>query len=322
MDTEIIEWLSTGPTWMQYRVRMDLEGVTSDDPHLLSVRDAMVEDVTNAGLLSGVDSWPAAPLKRHNDSSHALHTLVFLSELGFRVGDPQLKPLVDKILDFLDNNGIPLNLFNISAAYGGSGEDQPGWMLCDAPLMVYALTLLGLENDERLLNARQKLTTYIRDNGWPCTVSQSLGKFRGPGRKSDPCPYATLLMVQLLATKPQPGEENALQTGVESLLSFWEMRKEKKMYLFGMGSDFLKLKAPLIWFDLLHVLDVFSNLPFVYQDERFLEMLSILKAKADTQGRFTAESIYMPWKNWDFGQKKVPSYWITFLSQRILNKVA
>ena len=29
MDAGIIEWLSTGPAWMQYRVRMDLEGLTS-----------------------------------------------------------------------------------------------------------------------------------------------------------------------------------------------------------------------------------------------------------------------------------------------------
>lgn len=148
-----------------------------------------------------------------------------------------------------------------------------------------------------------------------------MGKFRGPGRKSDPCPYATLLMVQLLATNPQPGEEQALQIGCESLLSFWQQRKEKKMYLFGMGTDFLKLKAPLIWFDLLHFLDVFSRLPFVYKDDRFLEMVTILESKQDSEERFTAQSIYMPWKGWEFGQKKTPSYWITFLAHRILQRV-
>lgn len=321
MDAAILDWLSTGPAWMQHRVRMDLEGLTPDDSRLISARTAMAADLDVAGLLTSLHSWPAAPLKRHNDSSHALHTLVFLSELGIQAGDPPINALVDGILNLLDNDGIPLNLFNISAAYGGGGEDQPGWMLCDAPLMVYVLTLLGQEKDERLLKARRQLSAYVYENGCPCTVSKSLGRFRGPGRKSDPCPYATLLMMQLLTTNPQPGEEKALHSGAESLLSFWQQRKEKKMYLFGMGSDFLKLKAPLIWFDLLHFLDVFSRLPFVYQDERFQEMLSILKAKADTQGRFTAESIYMPWKKWDFGQKKVPSYWITFLAQRILNKV-
>ncbi len=184
---------------------------------------------------------------------------------GSTPADAQLSPAVEKILTLTDDDGIPLNVFNISPGYGGTGQDQSAWMLCDAPLMVYALTLLGMGDDDRVRGARKKLTGLVSENGWPCSVSQDLGKFRGPGRKSDPCPYATLLMVQMLATNPQPGEEEALQTGCESLLSFWQQRKEKKMYLFGMGTDFLKLKAPLIWFDLLHFLDVFSKIPAVRQ---------------------------------------------------------
>ena len=94
------------------------------------------------------------------------------------------------------------------------------------------------------------------------------------------------------------------------------------MYLFGMGTDFLKLKAPLIWFDLLHFLDIFSHLPIVFKDERFLEIVAVLESKMDAEEYFTPESIYMPWKGWDFGQKKIPSYWITFLAHRILHKIA
>ena len=47
------------------------------------------------------------------------------------------------------------------------------------------------------------------------------------------------------------------------LLSHWKQRKEKKYYLFGMGSDFRKLKYPYVWYDILHVCEVLSRLPFV-----------------------------------------------------------
>ncbi len=34
------------------------------------------------------------------------------------------------------------------------------------------------------------------------------------------------------------------------------MRGQKKYFLFGIGTDFHKLKYPLIWYDILHVSDV------------------------------------------------------------------
>jgi hypothetical protein len=47
-------------------------------------------------------------------------------------------------------------------------------------------------------------------------------------------------------------------------------------------------------------------------------MMAILRSKADDEGRYTAESVYLAWKDWEFGQKKTPSRWVTFLALRIL----
>jgi len=33
------------------------------------------------------------------------------------------------------------------------------------------------------------------------------------------------------------------------------------------------------------------------------------------------ESIYMPWKGWDFRQKKQPSEWMSFCIERIGNRI-
>ena len=50
------------------------------------------------------------------------------------------------------------------------------------------------------------------------------------------------------------------------------------------------------------------------------EMTEIVRAKADNQGKYTPESEWKAWKDWDFGQKKQPSRWLTFLVLRMLVK--
>jgi hypothetical protein len=88
-----------------------------------------------------------------------------------------------------------------------------------------------------------------------------------------------------------------------------------------MGTDFLKLKYPFVWYDLLHVVDILSRFPFAYRDPRFQEMLAALIVQSDSQGRYTAGSMYQVWKGWSFADKKTPSPWLTFLVLRMLERV-
>jgi len=90
---------------------------------------------------------------------------------------------------------------------------------------------------------------------------------------------------------------------------------------FCYGSGFLKLKAPLIWYDILHLLSVLVKFDWVKKDERFIELFNIIKQKASPFGKYYAESVWREWKDWDFGQKKKPSSWITYLVYLIENLV-
>ncbi|PKN31800.1 MAG: hypothetical protein CVU63_22050 [Deltaproteobacteria bacterium HGW-Deltaproteobacteria-20] len=109
----------------------------------------------------------------------------------------------------------------------------------------------------------------------------------------------------------------ACRAGAEVLLSLWRDSRERHPYMFFMGTDFRKLKAPLVWYDLLHVLDVLSRFPWLRGDGRLASMADVLRAKADDGGRFTPESVWMPWRDWEFGQKREPSRWVTLLAWRI-----
>ena len=209
---------------------------------------------------------------------------------------------------------------NIGPSHGGSGQDTGGWALCDAPNLVYALIKFGLGDDPRVKKAVEYLVDLVQDFGWPCAVSKELGSFRGPGRKGDPCPYANLAMLKVMGAIPAYHTDPATKTGIQTLVRLWEQRQDQHPYIFYMGTDFCKLKAPLIWYDILHVLDVLSNFQQALSEPAYQEMLSIVQAKATPDGRFIPESVYQTYKDWDFGQKKEPSHWLTLLVCRIISR--
>jgi hypothetical protein len=111
------------------------------------------------------------------------------------------------------------------------------------------------------------------------------------------------------------------QTGAEMLLWHWENQKERKLYLFAMGTDFRKLKYPFVWYDILHVADVLSRFPFVRSDPRLQEMVATITDQTDDEGRYAANSMYLAWKGWSFANKKNPSPWLTFLVYRIQHRM-
>jgi hypothetical protein len=116
-------------------------------------------------------------------------------------------------------------------------------------------------------------------------------------------------------------DEAEVHDGAEALLNLWSARRERHPYMFYMGTDFCKLKAPLIWYDILHVMDVLSCFPWLRDDPRLREMISVMVANLDSDGRVTPGSVWMAWKDWEFGQKKVPSRWVTLLVERVRQRM-
>jgi hypothetical protein len=161
----------------------------------------------------------------------------------------------------------------------------------------------------------------IRDNGWHCASDPAIS-FRGPGRKGDPCPYANLLMTKVLAQVPELHESRGAQIGAEMLLRHWEERSVRKLYLFGIGTDYRKLKYPFVWYDILHVVDTLSRFPALRGDARLAEMVQAIVDQAGGDGRFTASSMYRAWRGWEFADKREPSPWITLLVLRVLKRMA
>jgi len=318
----LLEWLLSGEPWVIYGTRLDLLGQPETDPQVQAARQAMLAHPLVQGLVSELASWPGPPVSSHKSAGQLLHKLAFLADLGLKADDPGMPHVIDAILAYQSAQGPFQMLGNISPSYGGSGKDEFGWALCDAPTVVYSLVCFGLGEEPAVQRAVTHLVGLVRDNGWPCAVSPELGKWRGPGKKGDPCPYANLIMLKLLAHLPAYRDSPATRTGAEIALSLWQHSQEQHPYIFYMGTDFRKLKAPLIWYDILHLADVLTRFDWLHSEPRLLEVASIIRSKADPLGRFTPESIYQAWKAFDFGQKKTPSRWLTLLCWRTLSRIA
>ena len=313
-----VDWLMQGPAYIQYRTRLDLLGEGETSPAVRSARLAMLDQPEIRELVDSLSDWPGKVLSSHKSASQSFHTLNFLTDLGLRYDDPGMAQVAEKILAQASPEG-PFRLpMNIGPGHGGTGQDTAGWALCDAPNQVYALTRLGLGDDARVEKAAGFLVNLVREKGWPCAVSKELGTFHGPGPKNAPCPYANLAILKMLALKKEWRGTPAASTGIQTIVHLWEARRDEHPFIFYMGTDFCKLKAPLIWYDILHVLDVLSQYPEAVTSPAFSEILDIVTAKATVAGTFIPEAIYMPYKNWDFGQKKEPSRWVTLLVHRIL----
>jgi hypothetical protein len=322
MTTELIQWLlnSTEP-WTRYRTLLDLLDCPSTDQEARAARAAMVAHPQVQSLLAEAGTWGERPITRHNDASHPLYKLSTLADFGLQARERGLAAVIKAVMSHQSPEGAFQSLANVPKAFGGTGQDAWSWMLCDAPTVLYVLLAMGRGQERRVQKAVQHLVNLVDDNGWHCITAPEL-KVRGPGRKADPCPIANVYALKAIAQIPELADSPAAHIGAEMLLQHWEQRAKVKMYLFGMGTDFGKLKYPFVWYDILHVVDVLSRFFFVHSDARFQALVSAITRQADAQGRYTATSMYQAWKGWSFADKKNPSPWLTFLVLRILKRIA
>lgn len=315
---KINNWLVDCEPYVQYAIRKNI--LKQNSIELRELKFLVLSDQRIQKYLRDVSDFNATLVTSHKNSDIPIHKLIFLLEVGLETDVPQIDMAIQQILKNKDENGIPMSMTNVPKHFGGSGEDTLAWALCDAPLMLYALAKAGVDYKNQVEEGVKLIIGLFRENGFPCKVSKELGKFRGPGRKDDCCPYATLIILKLLSIIPGYENSDLSNSIIKVLLDLWEKSRDQHPYMFYMGTDFRKLKAPALWYDIVSMAECLSRFEFAKKDKRFEEMLDIIESKANPEYRFTPESVYQKCKEWDFGQKKQPSQWLTYLCISILER--
>ncbi len=312
-----IDWLlAQDEPWVKKLTLTELLDRPRDDNEVVAADKTLFRHPLVRAEIEFCKTWPGPSLKRHNTAGHPFNRLGFLVDSGYSQHVRGAKGLVRKLVAHRDRStGFFQSTIELPRAFGGSGKPEWCWMICDAPVLAHALYAFGLDDDPRIQKVYDHMVSLAGDVGWRC--HSSFPNVQGPGRKYDPCPIATLLCLKTLSLSPKHRNTDACRYGTEMLLAHWQQRGKKKYRMFGIGTDFSKLKYPFIWYDVLHVVEVLSRFPWTHKDRRLHQMVDLIFKKADENGRYKPESVWMPYKKLDFGQKRAPSPTLTCAVLRI-----
>ena len=264
--------------------------------------------------------WPQPSLQRHNDAKHPFHQMHILLDMGLTREDAVIAQVASKIMENQAEEGPFLSLTLIPERYGGTGKESFSWILCDAPLLLHFLIRAGYQNEPEVLAAIEHLASIVDDNGWRC--KGSMPKFHGPGSRKDFCPFANLISLKVFSQLPEFHDEAFVQNAINSFFWHWQNTEERKVYLFAMGTHFRRLKYPLVWYDILDVGHTLSYFRYAREHAVFQEMVELIVDKQQESGGFIPESIFMNFKGWSFGQKKVESPMLSWKIYELLRNVA
>ena len=305
--------------WVRYNTLRYLCNKSVNSSECRTVRDECTSHPLVKRLLNTALQWPDPPLKSHKTASHPIHHLALLAELGVSARHPDIQTIIDRIIKHQHAAGALQSVVTLPSMWGGSNTAEWLWMFCDTPVLLHACLSLGCkERHPAIRHAVSHLHAAVTQKRWVCF--SSLEKLRGPGRKTDPCPYATLLALKAFSLVPSQIDTRLLQQGTAVLLDHWGNRKTAKLRMFGIGTDFRKLKYPFVFYDILHAAEVLSRFPWVWKDTRFAEMIACITAKRNCDGFYTPESVWMAFRGFDFAQKKAPSPMLTFIIERMLRR--
>jgi hypothetical protein len=307
--------LRAAEPWVVYNARVDLLEEDRTAPAVEAAYGQLRTHPAVESLIDALGEWPPSnPLKRAYDPKDAVWKLGVLADFGLQRDDPHIAAIGERVFAAQAENG---GFLHGGFDHTHSWDSRP--YICLSHVMTYALARFGYLTDERLEHAyAQILATQRLDGGWHPNELNLPGR----AREAEPsCPFGTENVLRALAVHPayQSGAA-AVQAG-QFLLTCWARRAEPYRPVgFGIGTTWDKLQYPFVQYQLLKTLDTLSLVPPLRGDPRYQEMLARLTTKGDLTRGWTAEGVFQPYRDFDFGQKKQPSAWLSFLAARILHR--
>jgi hypothetical protein len=292
----------------------------SEHPDVAAAHAAVLADPHTTDLLGRLPDWEVTAISGHNQAGFAPNVLGLLADCGVGPGDdPRAETILDAMLRHQEPDGRLASL----GCMPKSEELIWGSLPCDTLAILEVLLRFGRGDDIRLPASIERATADLEETpqgpGWRC-ISHSASGWRGPGRRQDVCPQATMEALRLFSLLPSARRPPALLGAASTLLSVWRNRGSAKPYFFGHGRQFKSVKWPPFWYTALTVLEALSRYPDLWRgpDSRpedraaAAELAACLVAyNVGSDGRVVPKSCYRGFETFSFGQKKLPSPFAT-----------
>jgi hypothetical protein len=308
------DWLLQGEAFVRYRVLADLLDRSPHAAQVESARKALPKDSRIRKILTSQNAegyWGGADdiFRWWPRKDTTFWVLGVLADFGLSRATARIA----RACEYVFGTQLP------SGAFGWAPPSTPAD--CFTGILVEALAKLGYGDDPRLGRAYAWITDRVRlDGGFWCKKTGLPG---GPREAEPSCAFATLCVLGALVQHPAHRDSEASRQAAAFLLRCWENRGKIKYagHDSQVGHGWSALKYPFTDYKLLKYLDTMSLCKSTLNDARLLEIAALLAEKADPDGRFYAESIHKAWSEFDFGQKKAPSRWISLQAYRILKRL-
>jgi hypothetical protein len=311
-NTGTVRWLlGAKEPWVVYNTLLDVAGADSDGAEVMSAYGEMQAHPQVAALIEVLDTWPPQkPLGKAYDPKDSIWKLGTLADFGLRRDDARIAAIAERVFSAQSEDGGFLH---------GGFDHTKSWhtrpYICISHVMTYALARFGYTGDPRLQRAYEHIIGWQRlDGGW------HPNKLNLPGneREAEPsCPFGTLNVLRALTAHPELRESEHATRAANNLLSCWERRSEPYRPVgFGIGATWDKVQYPFVQYQLLKTADTLSQVPSIRTDPRFREIIAHIESKQGADGKWTPEGVNKPYADFDFGQKKEASPWVTFLALR------
>ncbi len=307
MKKEVINWLLEGPTWIRYATQLQLLDTKPDLPPVL--RDDCIIRIVQR-LRSNQVGIPALRTRRISceQAANAYWDLFFLADIGLTTNDLKLKQEMEEIFDLQSPDGTFITEAVMEPDY-----------FCVSAILLSSVAKMGYLDDPRLLKYIQvMLDSQSLDGGWHCGQDYTVGHAL---QNRTSCPMDNLNVLMVLGQYEEYRKDLKMNGAIDLLLKHWEKKGEKwRVDGFGIGRSFRSLQYPAVKYGILRVLDVLSLFPCTIESPSFLSMLDSVHQKM-SNGKYFAEPSVASYAEFDFGQNKEPSRWITFLVNRIEKRV-
>jgi hypothetical protein len=329
-DSTSLSWLlEVESPGVRYLALRDILELPISDPELADARRKALQEGPIATILDEMDTtgfW-IEPGPGYNPKYFStVWAIISLAQLGALASEDER---IEKACGYLLDHALTRNgQFSTNGSPGGTVDCLQG-NLC------WSLLELGC-NDDRLEKAFEWMARSTTGEGVaPVGGKQTeiryfAGKcgpnFACGANNKLPCAWgATKVM---LAFSRLPGEkrttliENAIQLGVDF---FFGVDPATADYPNGWSSkpsgDWWKFGFPVFYItDLLQIAEALVGLGYA-KDTRLANLIKLIRAKQDEQGRWPLEFGY-PGKTWgDFGAKKQPNKWVTLRALRVLKSI-
>lgn len=314
LESVPINWLLDGEPFVRYRTLIDIQGREEDDKEVVATKrlvfkHPLIKQIFDQRNKDGYWGTPRDIYTWWPKKDTTFWLLGVLADFGFTKENKKIANACEYV-------------FSTQFPCGGFGWAPPPTPAdCYTGILVESLAKLGYGTDPRIKKAYDWLIQRQRlDNGFWCKNTGLPGRVR---EKEPSCAFATLCVLGALAQNPELKKSAIAQKGVEFLLKCWENRGKIKYagHDSKIGKGWEKLKYPFTDYRILKYLDILSQFEFTRNDNRMIQIMNDLITKRDEKGCFYAESVHKVWSDFDFGQKKSPSKWLTLLVYRLAKRV-